>query len=268
MTLLIASLCYALQIYTDFSGCVDIARGAAQAFGIDLPHNFNQPYLATSIQDFWRRWHMSLSSWLRDYVYIPLGGNRKGVARKYVNIMIVFFVSGLWHGVGLHYIVWGLMHGAYQVAGALLRRPRAWVTARLGMGPDSSPQNQRFHRFLQGLITFGLVNLAWIFFRADTLTVALRFVWRMIKTFNPWVLVDGSLLALGLDGYDLAVLLLGVAALFAVALLQRRFNLRERLTVQPLPVRWGVYLGGILIVVLMGIYGVGYDASAFIYGAF
>ena len=118
ITGVLAILFYTFQIYTDFSGCVDICRGAAKLFGIDVIENFKQPYFAKSIQDFWRRWHIALSSWFRDYLYIPLGGNRKGKFRKYLNLLIVFFASGLWHGVGFHYIVWGLMQGAFQIIGA------------------------------------------------------------------------------------------------------------------------------------------------------
>lgn len=105
--MLLAGVLYSIQLYTDFNGCVCIARGASEMLGITLAENFDHPYFATSIQDFWHRWHMSLSSWLRDYVYIPLGGNRKGKLRKYVNILLTFLVSGFWHGMGLTYLVWG-----------------------------------------------------------------------------------------------------------------------------------------------------------------
>ena len=271
-TLLFGALLYALQIYTDFSGCVDIARGAAEAFQIHLPHNFNQPYLATSIKDFWRRWHISLSSWLRDYVYIPLGGNRKGQLRKHLNVMATFLVSGLWHGVGLQYILWGLLHGAYQVAGALWAKLKARLSpglgVRLGWSEAASPGARRVHRFLQVLMTFLLVDFAWIFFRSESLSAAFIFIRRMFGAFNPWVLIDGSLLALGLDGYDFWVLALSVILLLAVALMQRRFPLRERLSREALPLRWALYLAAILAVVLLGVYGVGYSASDFIYGTF
>jgi len=170
ITLLTASLFYSLQIYADFSGCVDIERGTAEMFGIDLAKNFERPYFATSIQDFWRRWHISLSSWLRDYVYIPLGGNRKGLARKYVNILIVFFVSGLWHGVGLHFLFWGLLHGAYQVAGALWQRIRtAFAARRKKPAQVLSPARLCVRRAWKIFFTFNLVNLAWIFFRVPSL---------------------------------------------------------------------------------------------------
>ena len=115
---------YSIQIYADFSGCVDICRGISEMLGIDLIQNFKHPYFATSIKDFWRRWHISLSSWLKDYVYIPLGGNRHGTFRKYLNILIVFGVSGIWHGVGINFFIWGLLHGVYQIIDGLTAKMR------------------------------------------------------------------------------------------------------------------------------------------------
>jgi len=109
---------YAIQLYTDFSGCVDICRGVSGLFGIELAHNFNRPYLSRSIKEFWGKWHMSLSSWLKDYVYIPLGGNRKGTARKYLNLLITFLISGLWHGAGFNFFLWGGMHAVFQILGS------------------------------------------------------------------------------------------------------------------------------------------------------
>ena len=118
--MLLSGMCYALELYTDFSGAVDISRGIAQSMNINLIQNFNFPNSATSIKDFWSRWHISLSTWLRDYIYIPLGGNRKGTFRKYINITITFFVSGLWHGVGFKFIIWGLLHAFYQILADLI----------------------------------------------------------------------------------------------------------------------------------------------------
>ncbi|KAA3386905.1 MBOAT family protein, partial [Akkermansia muciniphila] len=220
-TLFFASLLYTLQIYTDFSGCVDIVRGASELFQIKLAQNFDQPYLATSIPEFWRRWHMSLSSWFRDYIYIPLGGNRKGLTRKCINVLIVFFVSGIWHGVGTHYIVWGFLHGVYQVIGML------WDKIKKG----SFLHTIRPPTGIKILFTFNLVNFAWIFFRANTLSEAFLFLKNMFSIFNIWVVFDGSLLSLGLDRYDFYVLLLGIAVLIFIAFLQRKApnGLREKI---------------------------------------
>ena len=137
---IVAILLYTLQIYTDFSGCVDICRGAAQLYGINVIENFKQPYFAISIQDFWKRWHIALSSWFRDYLYIPLGGNRKGTVRKYINLLVVFFVSGLWHGEGIHFIVWGLLQAVFQIIGATTLSFKEKVYARLRINRSSCLQ--------------------------------------------------------------------------------------------------------------------------------
>lgn len=156
-----ASILYTLQIYCDFAGYSNIAIGVAQTLGIKVMDNFRSPYLADSISDFWRRWHISLSSWFRDYVYIPLGGNRKGKIRKYLNIMIVFLLSGLWHGAGWTFVLWGGLHGLYQVVGALLKPVKKKLTALLGV-----ENNSISIRLVKIGATFFLVNSAWILFRA------------------------------------------------------------------------------------------------------
>ena len=118
--LIVATVLFAVQIYCDFSGYSVIAMGAAKILGIQLMENFDAPYLSASVAEFWRRWHISLSSWFRDYLYIPLGGNRKGKIRKYINLLITFGVSGLWHGADWSYVIWGLLNGVWQVIGDLL----------------------------------------------------------------------------------------------------------------------------------------------------
>jgi alginate O-acetyltransferase complex protein AlgI len=145
--------CYTLQIYFDFSGYSDMAIGLGRMFGFRFPENFNYPYIASSIQDFWRRWHMSLSAWFRDYVYIPLGGNRTTTGRLYFNLLLVFFLCGLWHGAAWTFVVWGLFHGAFLVI------ERVGLAARLEVLPHPV-------RHLYALI---VVMVGWVFFRADTL---------------------------------------------------------------------------------------------------
>lgn len=262
--LFIASICYTLQLYADFSGFVDISRGVAQVLGISLGKNFNHPYFAQSIQDFWRRWHISLSTWLRDYVYIPLGGNRKGVKRKYLNIMVVFFVSGLWHGVGAQFIVWGLLHGAYQVAGEILRPVRDRCLELL-----ETDRNSFSHRLFKGVLTFALVDFAWIFFRAPSLSQALLFVWKMVSRFNPWIFFDGSIYAMGLDSKDFWLLLFSVIILGAVSLCQEKGGgLRRRLARQSPSFQFLVTALAVLGILVLGVYGPGYHAADFIYANF
>jgi D-alanyl-lipoteichoic acid acyltransferase DltB (MBOAT superfamily) len=153
----VTSLSYTLQLYFDFSGYTDMAIGAALMFNIRLPINFNSPYKALSIQDFWRRWHMTLSRFLRDYIYFPLGGNRRGEVRVYLNLMITFLLGGLWHGAGWTFVFWGFLHGAGLVI------QRLWQKLNL-----------RMHWLLAWFITFNFVNIAWVFFRAKTWGAAIK----------------------------------------------------------------------------------------------
>jgi alginate O-acetyltransferase complex protein AlgI len=156
--------CYTLQIYFDFSGYSDMAIGLGRMFGFRFPENFNYPYIASSIQDFWRRWHMSLSAWFRDYVYIPLGGNRTTTGRLYFNLLLVFFLCGLWHGAAWTFVVWGLFHGAFLVI------ERVGLGARL----DALPRPVRH------LYSLVVVMVGWVFFRADTLAGATAMLSAMI----------------------------------------------------------------------------------------
>ena len=261
--LAVAAVFYSLQLYADFSGYMDIASGAAEFFGIGIARNFERPYFAKSIQDFWRRWHMTLSFWLRDYLYIPLGGNRKGKVRKYCNLLIVFLVSGLWHGVGIHYVVWGLLHGLYQAAGSLLAPVRKRAAALLKI--DRSCLS---HRMFQAGFTFSLVTLNWVFFRAPYVSTAVQFLWSMFSAFNPWVLFDGSLYSMGLNAKNFWLTVLSFGLMFLIGLLQRKHRLREELGKQNLPFRWGVCMAGIFAVLLLGVYGQGYSAADFIYMQF
>jgi D-alanyl-lipoteichoic acid acyltransferase DltB (MBOAT superfamily) len=169
LTLLFGAYLFALQIYCDFSGYTDIARGVSRLFGIELCLNFKQPYLSTNITDFWRRWHISLSSWLRDYLYIPLGGNRKGTRRTYINLMLTMLLGGLWHGAALTFIIWGGLHGLYLAV-------HKAVTGKTVNSKERDMQRSGISRFLGIVITFNLVCFAWIFFRADTLGTALTYI--------------------------------------------------------------------------------------------
>ena len=166
-------LAYSVQIYCDFSAYSDIAIGVSLLLGFRLPDNFNAPYTARTIQDFWRRWHITLSSWLRDYLYIPLGGSRKGHARTYVNILITFLLAGLWHGAGWSFVFWGGLHGV----GLSLERARASTRKARGL-PE--PGRTPGARALQRLGVFAFVSFAWVFFRADSIGGAFAVLWRLV----------------------------------------------------------------------------------------
>ena len=177
---IIATLLFALQIYCDFSGYTDIAIGCSRIMGIRLMQNFDHPYRAASVKEFWARWHISLSSWFRDYLYIPLGGNRKGEVRRYLNLMIVFLVSGLWHGAAWTFVIWGGIHGVYQVVGSLTRSPRNRLLSRIGLSEHSVAV-----LCVRRVITFLLVSFAWIFFRANSLSDA-RILLARLFTAEGW----------------------------------------------------------------------------------
>jgi alginate O-acetyltransferase complex protein AlgI len=229
LTLLMGTYAFALQIYGDFSGYTDVARGVSRLFGIELVVNFNQPYLATNITQFWRTWHISLSTWLRDYLYIPLGGNRKGRTRTHRNLMITMLLGGLWHGAAWTFVVWGGLHGLFL---AVHRRYRDRTTQ------VRSPNRS----VLSAIGTFHLVCFAWIFFRADSLGQAIE-VLTGIATLRPGVLSMNALTLL---------IFAGVVS-FGIDLVQRRSADHTRPLAWSAPRRGVVYAGLLLgIVVFIG----------------
>lgn len=260
----LASILFAFQIYTDFQGYSCIAIGSAEVMGFRLMENFDTPYFSMSVAEFWRRWHISLSTWFRDYLYIPLGGNRKGNIRKYLNIMVVFLLSGLWHGASWHFVIWGGINGAYQIIGELTKKVRLHIGRVLGVN------EKRFScRLARTIGTFLLVDLSWIFFRANGTITALRIIKRMFLTFNPWIFFDGGIYRLGLDQKDLSVLTVSLLCLFVASLCKyNKISLRQKITEQGLWLRWSIYICAILVIVVFGIYGSGYDAAQFIYFQF
>ena len=261
--LFIAAVFYTFEIYCDFAGYSNIAVGASRIMGIDIMQNFRQPYLSTSIPEFWRKWHISLSSWLRDYLYIPLGGNRKGYARKLLNIMIVFAVSGLWHGAAWTFVVWGLLHGLYQVVGSIAGPSRDKLVEALKIDRQSFS-----HILLKTVVTFMLVNIGWVFFRAPSFSAAAHVLVHMWKPMF-WVLTDGTLFTLGLSAADVRLLVLSLIALLVVDILNARgIVIRDLITKQSLWLRWVVYIAAFIFVVTCGIWGPGYDAASFIYSSF
>ena len=247
ITLFVVMILYSLQIYFDFCGYSLIAYGVALTMNIRIASNFNHPYFADSISDFWRRWHISLSSWLKDYLYIPLGGNRRGKLRQKVNIMITFLISGIWHGAGLNYLVWGGLHGLFQI-----------IERALGF-------RNKVSKSINVIITFLLVSFAWIFFRADSIKTALVFVKRMF-CWNPWVITDGTIFNLGLDIYDQRVLIVALIIAFAVEFAQyKNISIYNQLQKHNIVIRWFVYYAIIAAIVVFGKYGVTFDANNFIY---
>jgi D-alanyl-lipoteichoic acid acyltransferase DltB (MBOAT superfamily) len=183
LTIMIATGFFAYQIYCDFSGYSDIAIGSSKILGIDLMENFKRPYFSTSIKEFWSRWHISLSTWFRDYVYIPLGGSKKGSVRTYVNILLVFLISGLWHGASWMFVIWGAIHGLYQLYERLtfLLRERIWKIIKL--------DGTKTQWFIKWIITMMVVLVSWVFFRASSLAEV-----NQISSLIVSDMLDGSLI--------------------------------------------------------------------------
>lgn len=264
MYIIVGAVLFAFQIYCDFSGYSTIALGAAKVMGFRLTENFNCPYFALSISEFWRRWHISLQSWFKDYLYIPLGGNRKGTLRKYINIMTVFLVSGLWHGASWHYVVWGGLNGVYQIIGYNTKGIRDKVIEKLHLNRDSAS-----HRLMQILITFVLVDITWVFFRADGFKLALRMFKSILVVHNPWILFDGSLYNLGIGSKEFSFMIIStIVLLIADYIKWKGYSVREWVYKQEIWFRWTFYIVSIMVVLIFGIWGAGYDASAFIYFQF
>lgn len=263
--LYVGAVCYSIQLYMDFSGCVDICRGVSALFGIDLIDNFNAPYFARSIKEFWAKWHISLSSWLKDYVYIPLGGNRKGQMRKYVNLIATFFVSGIWHGAGINFMFWGLLHGVYQTIGDVTATHRKKMRTVLQIKEGSLSE-----KVYQTIITFNLVTFAWIFFRSTRFLSGVEYVGNMLHLSGMEKLFDGSMFITGFGLAHCVVVLVNIVfiSIFDYFRSKKGLDLKERIFDAHIVARWAIYFILIYDVILFGVYGQGYDMSGFLYGGF
>jgi D-alanyl-lipoteichoic acid acyltransferase DltB (MBOAT superfamily) len=270
--LVLATLAFAVQIYCDFSGYSDIALGSAQVMGVKLMKNFDHPYFARSISEFWRRWHISLSTWFRDYVYIPLGGNRTSTPRWAFNLFITFLISGLWHGANWTYILWGALHGSYVVLSALTEP--FWQSLSALTRLDQLP---RLKAALAMSVTFSLVTFAWIFFRAASLSDALYITRHLVSGWpaylagswntlvegfqntarlGPYSVVDAAFTILEpLTTESRATLALNAVALlilFVIEILQYRGDLLEQLDQKPVYFRRVVYASLLAAILILG----------------
>lgn len=260
--LVLAMVLFSLQIYADFAGYSFIAIGAARCMGIRLMENFNTPYFSTGIKDFWNRWHISLSLWFKDYLYIPLGGNRKGKVRKYLNLFLVFLASGLWHGASWHFVIWGAIHGLLRCLEDLLSPLLAKIEKNTGI--RTTPFSYRFWKVA---LTFFFVNIAWVFFRAENLSHAVNYLRVMFTRPNPWVLSGEGIYELGLDHREFGILAAAILILFAVSLIRKKLGkeIGVFLSEQNLYFRWLVYIALILVIIVFGVYGVDFSSAKFIY---
>ncbi len=261
ISLLLATVFFAFQIYCDFSGYSDMAIGAAQVLGIKTMDNFNRPYFSKSIPEFWRRWHISLSTWFRDYLYIPMGGNRVAVPRWYFNLFIVMLICGLWHGASWTFMVWGGLHGLYLVSSVLTQKIRNQVCQILWL--KNLP---KLHHGLKIILTFSFVCFAWIFFRANTISDAFYII---SKIFTGWesLLTHGGLNSLPFGGplkFELLVSLIAIGLLLVVHLKERQGSIIDWFSEKSVWVRWSVYYSMVLAILLLGDFG----SKEFIYFQF
>lgn len=251
ISLIVATVFFAFQIYCDFAGYSSIAIGSARLMGYDLMQNFNRPYFATSIHDFWSRWHISLSTWFRDYLYIPLGGNRVVKWRYYYNLFIVFLVSGLWHGANWTFVVWGALHGFYLVSAIVTKDWRNQLASAIGLG--SRPA---INRALNILVTFVLVCFAWIFFRANNVTDAFAIIGKMAAFEGDLFIGKPSIFLFSIFG----ILVLYLSELFWNGS-QERFPLFSH---PNWVVRQFSYATIVILILLLGVF----DGGQFIYFQF
>lgn len=258
--IMLATVLFAFQIYCDFGGYSNIARGAAQVMGFRLMKNFKQPYLAGSIKEFWRRWHISLTTWFTDYIYIPLGGNRKGKIRKYWNIFIVFTISGLWHGASWNFIAWGMLHAFYQIGENFIND----MISRHGLLSDKGKKISLSTKIRKIAATFVFVNFAWIFFIAGSFKIAIKIINQMFSAW--WITGIGKI---GLNREDWIILAVGICIIYIVDVLhEKQISVFQVVEAQEIWFRWALYLGLFWGIILFGIYGIGYDTSQFIYFQF
>ncbi len=265
----IATILFAYQIYCDFSGYSDIAIGAAQVMGFKLMKNFDRPYYSKSISEFWKRWHISLSTWFRDYLYISLGGNRVEVPRWYLNLFITFLVSGLWHGANWTFVIWGALHGYYLVFAIISSSFRKKLTSIMGIS-----KIPWLHKIIQIVTVFALADLAWIFFRAGSVGDAfiiidriLRDGWHHIQyVFNGnWSEILTTIKTLGFDRDELLLSVFFIIVLECVHLWQRHGSVRDALYRRSVWFRWGLYYAMVIAILWFGAFG---DEVQFIYFQF
>lgn len=262
--LFIGIILYGIQLYADFFGYTSIAVGLSMLFGFTVTENFTQPFFSRNIKDFWARWHISLSTWLRDYIYIPLGGNRKGRPRQYINLFVTFLLSGLWHGSGMQFVVWGLLHGLYQVTYSVSLPVRKACVERFKIDTESLGS-----RMFQAVFTALELDFSLLFFRTSSLGESLEIIkiiftdFKLGKTLVSW-LYSGEV------DFERNFILMGeIIAWFMISLLhERNISIASWLDKQKKLFRWIVYTTVCIILITGMLYNYGTDTSAFIYAGF
>lgn len=246
------ALLFAVQIYCDFYSYSIIAKGSAKVLGYDLMDNFRAPYLSKSITEFWRRWHISLSTWFKDYLYIPLGGNRKGAFRKHLNVLIVFLVSGLWHGANYTFVLWGLIHGIFNILEDSFK------------GITKGIRDNFIYKNVRRLITFVVAVLSFVIFRSKNIGAAKAYLLGILK--RQAGSIDASI---AFPYEDTVILLIAIAILVVIdILIYNKVKLADNIERRSLVIRWPIYIFLLIATLIFGIYGPGYSEAQFIYFQF
>ncbi len=252
ITTILTMVLFSIQIYCDFSGYSDMAIGSARVMGFKLMRNFSMPYASRSIAEFWTRWHISLSTWFKDYLYIPLGGNKVSKGRWRINIMIVFMISGLWHGANWTFLIWGLIHGAFIIISAGLKH-QSHISSK-----HPQRKKHRLHTFVNILTTFTIVTVAWVFFRAKTISDAAMMLKNSLKLFplTTTVILQG--------GFGILSLIISSAAILFLFIVEHKTKDRYELFEKKSQYTWAFHAVLLLLIVTMGIF----DHQSFIYFQF
>lgn len=275
--LAVATVLYSIQIYADFSGCIDIVSGVSEALGIKLDKNFNHPYFSKTIPEFWRRWHISLGEWFKDYVYYPVSVSRivKKVKKNCKNqrvtelfaaclpIFVVWIITGIWHGASWNYVAWGLFYAGIMISSTVFEPTGNKIKSKLNINEELFSW-----KLFQMIRTFVICCIGRVFFRANGLKAALIIFKNMLSGIHMEHVMEKELYSHGLDNKNFTFALVSIAVLWIVDMLQERFSIREELQKQGIIFRWIIIFAGIFALIIFGIYGPGYDASSFIYEQF
>ncbi len=280
LLLAIAACMYSIQIYCDFSGYVDIVSGASEIFGIKLAKNFLRPNFAKTVPEFWRRWHITLAEWFREYLFYPISvskfslwlnktsrkffGNTAGrIIASCFPVLVVWFTTGFWHGASWKFAAWGLYQGVLIMLGIIFGNLIVKLKKRLHIKTDCFS-----FRLFQMARTFLLCMVGRVFFRAASLTSALSIIKRIFTSVGTGEVLNGRIFTYGLDAQNFAVAMAGIFILLIVGILQEKFSIREKLEEQNLIFRWIIYLGALFAVIIFGHYGPGFTQAEFIYERF
>jgi len=258
LNVIIAIFAFSLQIYIDFSAYSDMALGSAKLLGLDIMENFDSPYLSSSVRNFWRRWHISLTSWFKDYLYIPLGGSRCSNIRHLLNIFIVFAISGLWHGASFTFLIWGIINGIYLIIGQVLSPVYSKIKEKVKIN-----ENNRLFLLIKGVFTFMLISFSWIFFRSEDIEQAFLVIKKGFTSSQPLL----NYQQIGISLSNMIVLGASLLLLSYVDVFTRKNDLISEIN-KKLWLTYAICLALIISVLIFGVYGPGYDPIDFVYFKF